>query len=471
MIWLMLGHALLGLIGAATLRSSDEHQERAAAWAAALGLVLALSTWLARDLGWEWRSVSLGATDASLIAAATGGAWLLVLADPRRHAVQVACIGVAATGLAMFAANGWVVPALLFWTVSSISLIALDPYATPMSRLVLAIADVGVVVALGLGALDAETWSAREALEGWPAWIALVAGILRAGALPAFGVWGLQAASLPLVTVGAFAILRLPGGLARPGVTLVLLVLALGAAAWSAWVKRPTASVLGAWVVALMASCGYLVPEARPRAAVTAAVVVALVSLWPIALGRAGAERALVLALVPATLGFGALIAGATYSFERAVAEPAAMDAAPWAAIAVLLPLAAAAGAWVGATLGRRREPERFEPSAVLATWSLVALALVAGLPPTAELSWPEGGRGTWLAGVAVIVGLAAARFFPHRAAPSVMVDAPQVPERSHVRLPRALRGAVVGATSLVMAGSIAVTSWVTLRGLEVGFL
>jgi hypothetical protein len=337
--------------------------------------------------------------------------------------------------------------------------------------LVLGIADLAVVVAIGFGALDAETWSARGALEGWPAWLALAAGILRTGALPAVGVWGLQAASLPLVTVGAFAVLRLAGDLATPGVALVLLGLALASAAWSATVARPTVSVLGAWIVALMAACGYLIPDARPRAAVTAAVVVALVSLWPIALGRAGAERALVLAVAPATLGFGVVVAASTYAFERGAAETVAAPAAPWAVIAGLLPLAAAAGVWVGASLGRRREPEHFEPAAVIATWGLVALAVLAGLAPAGELSWPSGGRGTWLAAVAVAVGVVAARFFPHRAAPSLMIDAPEVPERSHVRLPRALEGVVVGSTALATLLLVGLTVWVAYRGLLVGFL
>ena len=471
MAWLALGHALLGLIGLVTLRASEEEQGRAAWWAAAAGIALAAVTWLARDTGWAWRTTSLGATDAALVAAAIGGAWTLVLADPRRHSVQVACIGFASAGFALFTTNAWVVPAMLFWTVSSISLITLDPYASPLSRLVLAVADLGVIVALGFGALDGEIWSARGALEGWPAWVALGAGILRTGALPAVGVWGLQAASLPLVTVGAFAVLRLAGDLARPGVVLVLLGFALGSAAWSALAKRPTAGVLGAWPVALMAACGYLVPEARPRAAVTAAVAVALVSLWPVALGRAGAERGLVLALAPATLGFGVLVAAALASFELAVAEPLAADAAPWAAIAGLLPLAAAAGIWVGAAMARRREPEHYEPAAVIATWALVALAVLAGLGPTAELSWPSGGRGTWLAALAVVVGVGAARFFPHKAAPAAMVDAPEVPERSHLRLPRALRGVVAGSTALATVLLVGVTAWVAYRGLLVGFL
>jgi len=471
MVWLALGHALLGLIGLAFLRASEEEQERAASWAALAGIGLALVTWLARDTDWAWRTVSLGATDAALIAAAVGGAWILVLADPRRHAVQVACVGFAATGLALFATNAWVVPAMLFWTVSSISLIALDPYASPLSRLVLAVADLGVIAALGFGALEAETWSARGALEGWPAWVALGAGILRTGAIPVVGVWGLQAASLPLVTVGAFAVLRLAGDLARPGVALVLLGLALFSAAWSALVRRPTVSVLGAWPVALMAACGYLVPEALPRAAVTAAVAVALASLWPVALGRAGAERGLVLALAPATLGFGVVVAATTHAFRQAAAETGVGEAGPWAAIAGLLPLAVAAGIWVGAAMGRRREPEHYEPAAVIATWGLVALAVLAGLAPSGELSWPSGGRGTWLAALAVAVGVGAARFFPHRAAPSVMVDAPEVPERSHVRLPRTLKGLVAGVTVGAGAALVGVTVWVAYRGLLVGFL
>ena len=471
MAWLALGHALLGLLGLVSLRTSDEEQARVAWWAAAAGISLAAATWLARGTSWEWRTTALGSTDAALLAAAIGGAWLLVLADPRRHSVQVACIGFASTGFALFATNAWVVPAMLFWTISSISLITLDPYASPLSRLVLAVADLGVIAALGFGALEAETWSARGALEGWPAWVALGAGILRTGALPAVGVWGLQAASLPLVTVGAFAVLRLAGDLARPGAVLVLLGFALGSAAWSALVKKPTVGVLGAWLVALMAACGYLVPDARPRAAVTAAVAVALVSLWPVALGRAGAERALVLALAPATLGFGVVIAAAVTSFELAVAEPGAAEAAPWAAIAGLLPLAAAAGIWVGAAMGRRREPEHYEPAAVIATWALVALAVVAGLAPTAELSWPSGGRGTWLAALAVAVGAGAARFFPHGAAPAVMVDAREVPERSHLRLPQALKGLVAGSTVLIAALLVGVTGWVAYRGLLVGFL
>lgn len=471
MFWLTLGHALVGLSALFWLRASDEEQATAARWASGIGIALAVASWLARDASWTWRTVSLGSTDASLIAAAVGGAWVLVAADPRRHSLQVASVGFAATGLALFATNLWVVPALLFWTVSSISLIALDPYASPASRLVLAACDLAVVVALGIAALDSASWSARGGLDGWPAWVALVAGIVRTGALPAFGVWGLQAASLPLVTVGAFAVLRLPGDLARPGVVLALMAFALFSAGWTATVRRPTAGILGAWVVALMAACGYLVPEARPRAAVTAAVAVALASLWPIAQGRAGAERALVLALVPATLGFGVVLAAAGGAFSLAAEQPAARDALPWTVIAALLPVAVAAGVWVGAAMGRRREPEHYEPSAVIATWALVALAVAAGLAPTAELSWPAGGRGTWLSGLAVIVGVAAARFLPHRAAPAAMVDAPEVPERTHLRLPRAFAGGVIGLTGVAITALIAVSLWVTYRGLLVGFL
>jgi hypothetical protein len=193
--------------------------------------------------------------------------------------------------------------------------------------------------------------------------------------------------------------------------------------------------------------------------------------LWPYARGRARVERGLIVSLVPATAGFGAVAAAATAAFAASNASPTVLRSAPWAAVAAFLPVAVAAGVALGTRLGRVPEPESYAPAAVLATWALFGASLILGILPPGAFGPVRAplGRETALGFVAILLGAIAMRVDKGPA-----VAAPPSERRLDVttlELGGALRRVAVGFSTVLLVAAGVTTLWLTYRGLTVGFL
>ncbi|HYI45383.1 MAG TPA: hypothetical protein VE174_07990, partial [Actinomycetota bacterium] len=195
------------------------------------------------------------------------------------------------------------------------------------------------------------------------------------------------------------------------------------------------------------------------------------VLLWPLAEGRAQIERGLLVAFVPPSAGFAAIVAAAVASFDQATATQEVLEAVPWTAVTALLPAAVAAGVMLGARVGRRVEAEHYQPSAVIATWVLFFTVLAAGLWPRAIGSGGgASGRIFALNVLAVIAGVIAARFGvrPSTHAPAASAGSVNL---SLAALPRSSARPVEWAAASIAVAALLCTGWYLLRGLQLGFL
>ena len=481
--FLYLGHAAIGLALLATRALTRELRSAAVLAGSAAGALLAAGLYLAGGSNAAWRTTELEAPTAAMIAVAIVCAWILLGAlDRGSGRGDAGClIGVGCSGLVLFATNEWVVPGALFWVASSLAVVVMTrgKSAAP-ARVAVLVSDVAVVVALASHSLDLQTWRMPEAMEGWPYWVLVAALGVRAGVLPQLGVWAtlpsrIGACALPLVVAGGFALLLGPAGGSQVAVGLVLLVVALASCLWALIGKDLLVTTVAAWPVALTLGVGFISPEATARAGIAAVLAVTAVVLWPHCLGKAEAERGLLLAFVPATAGFGVIVAGALEAFERATESKTVIESAPWAAAAALLPAALAAGVALGARLGRRLEPAAPGRLPLAASWIVVGLSVLIGVVPDGFLELESGAgstaRTTWLHLVALGAGIGAALVFAGR-------SGRVIPGRAEGRL---LTGAILARPPFGVAlvwlsvalGVVAVGGalWLTYEGLKVGFL
>jgi hypothetical protein len=281
---------------------------------------------------------------------------------------------------------------------------------------------------------------------------------------------------VPLLVGSAFALVPYTRGPDIEWVALGLLLWSLGLAVWATVRRHADLALVGAWFGSTMLAVSLVVPAAAARAAVAALLAGSVAVLWPESLGRAQPERGLLFAIVPATAGFGAIVGATLVSFDRATAADAVLDAVPWVGMAALAPVVLGFGVALGAMYGRRLEPEHYSVIAVIATWALLAAAVVIGLSPSAELGFSSlrgsEARAPWLHLVAVIVGAIAARVASVRTTGRVDIGelgGPVEPGVSEVPRPlaRALPAAAVGLALLALGATL----WLTYRGLDTGFL
>ena len=482
MPFLVIIHAVLG-VACLALRGAAGHQRAAGLrFLAAIGAACSAILFLARGADAVWGSMEFGSQRAGLVAVAGFCAWLLVLAGDGTDRARWdlgALVGAGVTALAVLATTRWIVPVLLFWTALSVLTLvaARSGSAGAHIALAVALADLCFVGALIGYALEQETWALPEAIDGVWIFPAAVAVVIRAGVLPVVGVGaalGRPEGSLaPLVIASGFAVIPFVSAGDEVAVALPLLLVAAAAIAWSLALDRPRLSVIATWPVATMLGIAWIEPEAIAKAGAAAALAVALISLWPWTSGRAQSERGLVLAALPATIGFGAIVAGASSSFGRAVGETSILQAAPWDAFAALLPAVVAGGVALGATIGRRTELELFRPEAVIAAWVLSGVALVTGLAPVAELGLSSGsgpaGRAVPLFVLAVLAAVAAARFAPRSSVP--VTPGRPAPSNGAIefggKVAQWVRWGAIGGSALA---GVAVL-WLTYSGLATGFL
>lgn len=478
---LILVHAVLGA-ACVFLRGLPASQRASGLrFLAAAGALAGALLFVVRDSSGSWGTMEFSSQRLGLVALAIFCGWLLVLAGDEGDEARWdlgALVGAGGTALGVLATTRWIVPVLLFWVALSFACIAVPRDRGTRAHVALA---VGLSDALFVGgvvteALTSEAWSLPARLEGAPLYLVAAAVVVRAGIVPVAGIGAalgrIEGAMIPLLVGSAFAVLPFTSGGGEIVVALPLLLYAAGAIAWSLVSDRPHLALVISWPVATMLSIAWIAPEALARAGATSVIAVALVSLWPSAAGRAQSERGLVLAALPATVGFGAIVAGAAASFHRAVDETLVLAAIPWDAFAALLPVVLAGGVALGASIGRRTELEHFRPVAVLSTWALALAALLVGLSPAPELGFsPESGpagRAVPLIVLALVAGVGAARFAPKEL---VTASAPRpAPPPGVLDLGRA--GVWIGRVSMgIFAVSAAAVLWLTYAGLAVGFL
>ena len=480
--FLYLGHAAIGLALLAARPLKRELRSAALLAGCGAGALLAVGLYLAGNSNAAWRTTELEAPTAALIAVAIACAWILLGAlDRGSGRTDAAClIGVACSGLVLFATNEWVVPATLYWVASSLSVVVVTrgKRAAP-ARVAVLVSDVAVIGALASHSLAQQSWRMPAAIEGWPYWVLVGALVVRAGVFPQLGVWAalpsrMGACGLPLLVAGGFALLLGPAGGSQVAAGLALLVVAGATCFWALVGKDLLLATVAAWPVSLTLGVGFISPDAVARAGIAAVLATTAVALWPHCVGRAEAERGLVLAFVPATAGFGVIVAGALEAFERATEAATVIESAPWAAAAALLPAALAAGVALGARLGRRLEPATPGRLPLAASWIVVGLSVLMGVVPEGFLDLDSAGsssRTTWLYLVALGAGLGAAFLFAGR-------SGHEIPRRAEGNL---RTGVIVGkasfATPLVwLSVALGVAAlggalWLTFEGLKVGFL
>ena len=248
---LLLGHAGLSLvliIGGLIPRSNRVMLVKVVA---GLGVVLGAALAVASGSTESWRTTLLDTEHAVLAGVTIACAWLLVAAldrDQGRWDVG-ALIGVGCTGIAMMGTTRWLVPGLLFSFIASLAVAAAVSSFQHRGEVWL---QIFATAAMIVGAIfvdwqDGEFWGAPDGISGWSFWL-LVAGIVvRAGAIPAFGMWRLcgcsAAAGAPLLVGSSFILLAGPGSRVEPWLTVGLLAASVVVVVWAlilnARVKSP----------------------------------------------------------------------------------------------------------------------------------------------------------------------------------------------------------------------------------------
>ena len=448
---------------------------------AAMGIVSAAILFFAPSSGEAWRTTLMDVQRAQLISIAVACAWLIFLTIERVRVTGdwdgFVLVGVGACGLALFGANQWVVPALLFWvvTVAAIAVLVARVPETGAALASVCIATVLVMVALGVEQLDSERWD-LQVMSGWRSWALVAAAVILSGALPIVGVWSAfqgttTAAALPLAIGAAFLLEAGPSATDQPYAAVVLIVAAVGAAVASVMKGALEVRLIGTWIVALMLGLAFVAPsgEVTARAGFAGIIAVTAIVLWPLSLGRAQIERGLLIAFISITAGFNAISLAADEAFIEATATEDVLAAAPWAMIAALLPVALAAGVVLGARMGRRTEPEGYTVEGVLATWALFLAAVAWGLFPAVS---EAGAGGALLHVAAFVVGVGAARAAATRG--PITTSVPDVTEELNLQvvvLPGGLEAALARGALVLGAGTVIALVALTFQGLRLGFL
>lgn len=470
---LLLSHGLLAVVGLG-LAVSEEAWRRAHLWVGVAGAALGIATFFLRHSGETWRTLAVEPGPAVAAGLAAAAAWLLVAtSSDRRSGWDLPLIGVGACALQLFALNRWIVPALLFWVATSLALAVAVRAEEGRAQVWFALAwsDALVIAGLLWHGVEVETWRLPASASGLTWWFVVAGAAIRSCALPRIGAWAVaRSPVLPLFAGSSFALLTGVADREQPWVALAFAAIAVVVGVRAVRSDRFDVTLIGAWPLAAMFAVLLVVPGAPWQAAAASLLALTAVLLWPRALGRAQVERGLLLAFVPPLTGFSALLAAAVSTFDHATAIPDAFEAAPWTGVTALLPVVLATGVMLGARIGRSAEPERYEPAPVIASWLVFGLALIAGLWP--RFTSPEDPRAAIkvfaLHLIALAAAVTAARFL-HReqgiaAAQSALVVEP-------IHLPPVTERVVMWSSAAIGVGAAVAVGWLTISGLQVGFL
>lgn len=459
------------------------------------GAGLGIGLFLERRSGDAWRTTLIQPEAAVLSGIAAAVAWVIaaVLLDEDDRWRAATLVGAGSSALVLFATTRWIVPALLFWSLTSLAAgaLAFSLRAPAETWMGIVLADLCFAAGMISHVLDGDSWELPATVPDRAFWFLLAAAILRVGAIPRFGIWrslgSPAAAALPLLVGGGLVLAAGPAGRAEPWAAVGLLVLALAQSVWGS--LRPDLAVadLAGWPSSVALALIFVAPPVAELAGTAALLAVGVLAVWPIASGRAQPERGLLLTLAPPTAIFGAIVYAATHAFEVSTALDASLESAPWIAVTALIPLVMASGVLLAARVGRERSVSATHPWPIGATWLFVAASIAIGFIPGA-LELPDDVIGTQrsfliLLAVAVAVGGLAGwlwnlRHPDHRRAPAPEPSvAPVGPPTS--REARAYRRSgvplvekVVGILALALAlATFVAVGWITYEGLSQGFL
>jgi hypothetical protein len=396
-----LSHAALAAVLLLSVWVRRDIRSRVVAIVAAVGAASGIVLMFSAQSTETWRTATFGSAVVAVGVAITC-AWLITgLSDARTGKWQTGVlVGVAGSGTALAAANEWVVPALLFWAISSLAIAALVSEGRGRVAVWLALfaSDACLVAGLIGSSLDTESWLVPDALTGWPLVVVLASAVLRAGALPLTGIWGALGSegspALPLISAGAFVAVIWALGDPVPWLGVGLVVVAILTAVVGLLRTELSAPLIAAAPVALGLGVAVAEPGAAVAAGVASVIAVALVALWPALPGRGEAPRALHLAFVPPTIGFVAVVAAAVATFDRAVESDLIADTVVNTLFSALLPVAVAVSVGLGARIARAdHEPagDDWAPAETRAlsivTWALLAASVALAVAPPEILS------------------------------------------------------------------------------------
>jgi hypothetical protein len=451
--------------------------------ASVLGIVCGLFVFITRESADAWRATLVVPSTAAIVGIAVACSFALVWAVHRDDGwFQAATVGVASSGLLLAAASQWAVPMLMFWGVSAVALGALTMRDQRRGSIwaALFLSDALWIASVLIEALDREEWRFEGSFSGASKWFVVGAVILRAGVFVRVGVWGALsragAAAVPLIIAGAFVIAARAQLPVHAVISVALLTLAVATAVWTALRHPGDISSSGAWVSALMVSAVFVAPGVVARAGVTAVLAGSVVALWRWSTSGARVWRAAILGLVPLTSGFGVIVAAALAAFERAAAAQEIVEAAPLTAIGSLLPLTVGLGIVMAVRVGRLGEPAIHPGWETLTTWGLFAASIAVGMLPIAVVGIPmplgqAAGRSLALHVTALIAAAAVGSisYLRHR---DVLTEHATGTAMSRALIPRRSAAALLtGAALIFLVGSVATITWLTVRGLLVGFL
>jgi len=470
---LVLTHGLIGLVALLGGQIDTPQRSRFAQALAVAGGTIALAMFFAAPLLDPWRTLGVTPSAVRIAGIATATAWIVVAVAERSRGGGrwdvVAATGVASTALCMYSLSNWTVPALLFGGIAGLATAMTHERAGVVHGLV------GLGTALLGGALvwdtlASESWRLPQPLPEPRLWLAVAGASAFAAAAIASESSSRPTSATPLALGLGFVTLNAVALASGPVVALVVVVVALVAVIRTLTKEAVPQRVVAIWVVALTFALAALSANLYviTRSAIAGVLAAAVIRLWPLSLGRAQIERGILVAFVAVTAGFNAIAAAAEYAFERSTATESVLDAAPWAAVSALLPVALAGGVVLGASVGRNPEPEDYTRSGVLGSWALVILSLIVGVFPYVG-DQEAGLRGPALYLVAVAIGAAAVRYAPRiGAAPTAPVgDSRFLDVPLAVPWPRAAVLVTYGVAVVTACGILAAT----FQGLRVGFL
>jgi hypothetical protein len=477
---LYLGHAVAAVLLLFCSGLPRKLREQTTVAVAVVGTALGLALVFGYDN--PWRTTQLDRDTAMIVGTACACAWVLaaVLGPGGDRWRTGALVGVGCTGLALFAANRWAVPALLFWLVSSAATVALAlrPRGQGVAVFWIGAADAVLIGGLIAHAVQSDSWRLSGSIAGWPRWAVLGALLARAGVVPRIGIWqtlrSSAAAAVPLAAGGAFISLgRFVGG-PLPWTGVGLMVAAVAVLAWSLWGRTLVASTVGAWPVLLMTAAALISPATIGRAGVTACLAATLIALWPSSAGRARVPRGFGIALLPPFVGFGVVLSAAVVAFDRAADAPTTLRSAPWTAAAAILPLAVAGGVLLGlnAALQSRAAPR--DMGGAIATWVVTLGALVAGFVEPGGFLDPVRIRILYIVAVAVGLGATYASIaVRHEDEIGPIAEGPDATlfDAGLVAIPSRLERALTWFAAAALAAAALGVGWLTLDGLRNGFL
>ena len=491
---LIVGHGGLGLLALVASFLPERGRRRALVAFSVLGVGGGVAIAVLGVTGESWRSLDLG-PEAVVAGAASSVGWMVAAATVAKRGRSVACalVGVTSCSLIVAATSRWLVPMLLFWICSTLALAVLagtSGRAGPVWA-ALFLSDALLVGALFWNWIDERVWQLPLALDGWPRYLVLASAAVRAGAVPAVGVWGAlrgtSAPVAPLLAGGAFLMLPIALGPAEPWTASALFAVAVLGAGGALWKGRALLPAAGSVTPALLLGSTMVAPQGLVAAGLAAVLAGGAIALWDPQSEHGSAERSLALATLPPWIGFSAVVLAASTAVARVTSAEDVIDKVPWSLVVVLLPAALAAAVVVAARCALTSPPssswwagfKRMDDGAV-ATFvtRLILVAGIAGGMTPGEWLGLEGGffdwsaRRTILFGAALVLGVGAA-WWPGRRLASDR-ELARVDLSWAVVEPRAASVAgriLLGLSLLLAVASIAVVAWFTFEGLRLGFL